>query len=92
MVYKLKTFKTIWKRNYNSFSLDAFRNELAALNWDHVYDHNTDINVNFNYFFKVFNKTLDKHAPLKKIGKNAAKLCLIPWVTKGLRKSMKIRD
>jgi len=34
----------------------------------------------------------DIHAPLKKLGKSKAKLFASPWVTKGIRKSIKVGD
>ena len=84
--------KTIWKRDYRNFSHARFRDDLSNIDWDPIYNPNTNVNDNFNHFFKEFEKTLDNHAPFKKIGKAKAKLFISPWVTKGLRKSITVRD
>ena len=40
----------------------------------------------------VVNATLDKHAPIKEFTKKEEKDKLKPWLTKGIKKSMLIRD
>ena len=40
----------------------------------------------------VVNTTLDKHAPIKEFTKKEEKDKLKPWVTKGIKKSMSVRD
>ena len=43
-------------------------------------------------FFQLFNKTLDRHAPIKESARNKEKNKSKPWTTKGIRKSISIRD
>ena len=35
---------------------------------------------------------LDSHVPLKKLSCSEAKFSLKPWITSGIRKSMKVKD
>ena len=42
--------------------------------------------------FKVFSRTLDKHAPYKEIRKKNDIVTLKPWITKGIKQSIKVRD
>ena len=48
--------------------------------------------MSFNSFLSCFNSLYDKHVPLKQLKKRQADLLLKPWITKGIRVSMSIRD
>ena len=48
-----------------------------------------DLNKSFSVFY---NKLLSKHAPFKPISKREKKRLFKPWVTKGIRKSIKIKN
>ena len=48
--------------------------------------------MGFETFFQLFNKTLDRHAPIKKSTKKEEKIKSKPWITKGIKKSISIRD
>ena len=43
-------------------------------------------------FFRLFIKTLDRHAPIKKSTRKEQKIKSKPWITKGIKKSISIRD
>ena len=49
-------------------------------------------NASFITFFDIFELLLDTHAPLKKLSCSEVKFYLKPWITPGIRKSMKVKD
>ena len=51
-----------------------------------------DVNKYFSVFCNKLNKLLNKHAPFKPIKKRKKTRLLKPWVTKGIRKSIKIKN
>ena len=51
-----------------------------------------DPNYSFDKFNQVINQLLDKHIPLMKMSKKQYKQQFKPWITKGIRKSISIRD
>ena len=56
---------------------------------------NNDVNLGFEAFLQLFNTTLDKHkmhSPINEFTKKEEKDKLKPWVTKGIKKSMSVRD
>jgi len=67
----------------------AFRVELRNEDWKSVYD-SRDANEGLTRFLHIFNRISNKPAPMKliKIKSKSNK----PWVTKGLKKSIKIRN
>ena len=51
-----------------------------------------NVDSSFNSFITRFNFLYDKHVPLKQLTRRQADLLLKPWITKGIRISMNIRD
>ena len=87
------TKSNIFKRDTKNFDKENFLIEISNINWDTVIQiEQEDPNVSFNSFEKTLNLLIDKYIPLKKITKNDQKLKCKPWITKGIRKSIKRRE
>ena len=78
-------------RDYKNFSDDAFKAELSKLDCSLVTE-NSEVNLEFETFVRLVNRILDKHAPTKIIEKKENKITSKPWVARGIKTSMKIRD
>ena len=78
-------------RDFRYFNIDSFKRDLQEINWNFATENN-DIDLGFETFFRLFNKTLDRHAPIKKSTKKEEKIKSKPWITKGIKKSVSIRD
>ena len=46
----------------------------------------------FSSFYNKFNKIVNKHAPMKTLSHRKAKQFSKPWITKGIRTSIKIKN
>ena len=46
----------------------------------------------FFRFYKCVNKTINKHAPLRSISNRKQKFLAKPWLTAGLRKSIRVKN
>ena len=86
-----KEIPTISFRDNKNFSDDAFKAELSELDWPLV-TKNSEVNLTFETLVRLVNRILDKHAPTKIIEKKENKITSKPWVTRGIKTSMKIRD
>ena len=71
--------------------MESFIIDLPDIDWTFA-TQNSDVNLGFEAFLRLFNATLDKHAPIKEFTKRKEKDKLKPWVTKGIKKSMSVRD
>ena len=49
---------------------------------------NCDVNSMFDEFHSKLSATIDKHAPLKQVGRRSIKNLFNPWVTSGIRNSI----
>ena len=92
--FKTTTFKEpryyrMWKNfNQNNFTADFQQvdwNRLLALELD-------DPDISFENFFNQMNTLIDIHAPLKKLSRKQIKKGCKPWITKGLKISIRIRE
>ena len=75
-------------RNMANFNADDFNNDVSKIHLS----LSDDINTVFDNFQEQYIKILDNHAPWKTMSKKDCKWSLKPWFTKGLRKSIKIKD
>ena len=93
----IENFKELYETNKGKFSNRNFKKlnekyfnvELKCIDWFLATKNN---NLDFRTFFHVFNKTLDKHVPRKQGMRKVKKLEVKPWVTKGIKTFMKLRD
>ena len=80
-------------RDFSRFSEEDFNSELAQVDWGSLLARtqgNTD--VAFSKIYNKLSKLVNKHAPLKPLSKCKFKQPLKPWITKGLLKSIKIKN
>ena len=83
----------ISRRDYSQFSGHDFVAELAEINWDTVVTtEQGNINRSFSTFYNKVNKVVDKHAPLKTLSRRRTKQLSKPWITRGIRKSIRVKN
>ena len=71
--------------------MESFKIDLQGIDWTFA-TQNNDVNLGFEAFVRLFNTTLGRHALIKEFSKKEEKDKLKPWVAKGIRKSMSVRD
>ena len=80
-------------RDYSKFSESNFVNDLFRTGLNHAVDlSENDINKSLSTSYNKLNTVIKNHAPLKKISKRKAKQLTKAWITKGIRKSIKIKN
>ena len=91
---KKKTFPkkhNIFIRETKKMNINELRNEIQAINFE--YTNSGDcLNTDTKRFITETNKIIDKHAPLRKITNKEIKERMKPWITKGIRRSIKQRN
>jgi hypothetical protein len=87
-----KTSKKI--RDFSHFSESGFNADLAQINWNSIIANKRDnIDKLFTTFYNIkVNNLTNKYAPLKLISKRMIKQFSKPWITKGIRRSIKIKN
>ena len=80
-------------RDFSRFSEEDFNTELAQVDWDSILARTQDnVDVGFSKVYNKLNKLVNKHAPLKPLSKRKYKQFMKPWITKGLLKSIKVKN
>ena len=82
---------TINRRDFKNFNIDSFKKDIEVIEWS-LATENTDTDLGFETFLRLFDKVLDRHAPFKQLTVKERKEKLKPWVTNGIKSSMKVRD
>ena len=85
-IEKVKYKKTF--RNMSNFNANDFNNEISQIRLS----LSDDVNIVFDNFQEQYTTILNKHAPWKTMSNKDYKWSLKPWFTKGLRKSIKVKD
>ena len=79
--------------NFSKFSEENFIHDLSCIDWvDIVSRDETNINKAFSSFYNKLNKLINKQAPLKPISGRKIKSLSKPWITKGIHKSIKMKN
>ena len=85
--------QTTKKRDFSDFSSVRFNNDLSIVDWDNIIVSKANsVDDQFSSFYKQLNKVVQKHAPLKVVSKRKIKQLAKPWITKGIRTSIKIKN
>ena len=80
-------------RDFSYFNQTLFNNDLQQINWPLLIDQNkNDPNKLFSTFYNKLNSLVNKHAPIKILSKRKIKQFSKPWITKGIRKAIKIKN
>ena len=78
-------------RDMKKFSSDNFLSQLQV-ELGNISDEGLSVDDYWDIFEKTFNCILDFHAPLRSRTRKETKLSNKPWITKGIRKSIKTKQ
>ena len=79
--------------DFSHFSESSFNADLAQINWISIIANKRDnIDKLFTTFYDKVNNLTSKYAPLKLISKRMIKQFSKPWITKGIRRVIKIKN
>jgi hypothetical protein len=87
---KTKQNRIVKRRIYNEKKINEFKHQLSLLHWDHI-NFNDNASQIYNKFFETFYLVYDANFPVceKLISHKSINS---PWITKGLKKSSKIKQ
>jgi hypothetical protein len=80
----------LFRRDYSNFNELNFLQDIQAADWTNN-PTNNDVNLLFDSFYDKLSNIVDKHIPNKKMSKREIKCLSKPWITFGIRKSLKIK-
>ena len=89
--------KSVYRRKkaLSDMEIENFNRELnQLLNRNSCFDSNTIYTVNEKTSFLIasYESLIDKYMPLKKLSKKEKKNILKPWITRGIRESIAVRN
>ena len=79
-------------RDFSRFSEDDFNTEFLQVNWELMLSRQQNVICAFSTLYNKPNKLINKHAPVKSVSRCKFKQFSKPWITKALRKSIKMKN
>ena len=79
-------------RDFRNLNKREFGEELANINWSDIIEEIPDVDLCYSNFYKKIENILDFMAPYRKMTKKEVKLEQMPWITRGILVSMRVRD
>ena len=74
-----------------SFRWNDLTSDLSDRNWnDIIFQKSRHVNELFSSFFKQFNRIVNKNAPIKVLSQRKIKQRSKPWITEGIKTSIKV--
>ena len=66
-------------------------NDVESVDWSFNSSSN-DVNVMFDTFYSRLSNIIDRHIPIKKLSAKEIKQLSKPWITSGIRRSIRIKN
>ena len=87
------TSPTPFFKDWKHFDKDKFSLLFNTINWNQYlrFDENNP-DISFDLFYEKLNNLVSKCVPTRKLSKNQRKKNNKPWITKGIKKSIWMRD
>ena len=80
------------KRDYSKFNQQLFVNDISSVDWTTILPQRTDVDDIFEAFYSELNRIVNVHVPLRKLSNREVKLNAKPWITKGIRISIRKKN
>ena len=81
------------RRDFSGASVNSFNSELSeALLNQNNFDDQFVVDIAFSNFYNTLSGLVEKHAPFKTLSKRKLKQFSKPWISNGLKKSIKVKN
>ena len=83
----------MFKRDYSKFNESALIAEVQSIDWHtQLLPHDQNPSDLFELFYSKITEVVDRHVPIKQLSRREIKTRSKPWVTKGIRNSIKVKN
>ena len=79
-------------RDFSNFSIDSYIHDLRKSQLEEKVNLIEGVNAQYNTFHEILITNIQKHAPLKWVSRRMYKQRLKPWISKGILKSISIKN
>ena len=83
---------TIYHRDYSNFNEENLLHDVQLIDWEDVLPVTDDVNLIFDSFHAKISEIIEIHVPLRKLSKRQVRLLAKPWITKGIRLSIRKKN
>ena len=84
--------KEIRKRDFTSFSLNEFKQDLLFTDLDNKLSKMDDPSLMYDYFHSTLSLLFEIHCPIKKLNRSEKKQLQKPWITKSILEKTLVKE
>ena len=84
--------KIKYGRDFRNFNKREFQETLEQTDWSRIVNEDQGTDQSYTNFYRKLEDILDLMAPYRKLTQKEIKLQTMPWITRGILVSMKVRD
>ena len=97
IVNKLSTLPNnlkVYKRDFSPLDRDALLSDVASIDWTGILSGEASASVKdiFQAFYQCISEIIDRNTPLRKLSRKELRSFSKPWITSGLKASIKVKD
>jgi hypothetical protein len=81
-----------YRRDYSNLNESNLIHDVECIDWDNELTNFGEASVMFDTFYLKLSRIIDSHIPVKQTSKRKLKQQAKPWITKGIRKYLTIKN
>ena len=82
----------LYKRDFSNFNQQVLLDDMQSVDWHVVFDSIENPSDLFKSFYIKLSSVIDVHILLKQLSRKEIRLKSKPWISKGLNKSIQIKN
>ena len=81
----------VFRRDYSNLDRETLISDIQSIDWNSLLKKSSDPSYMFDNFYIKLSEVVDLHVPVKQLSKQDLKARSKPWITSGIRTSIRIK-
>ena len=82
----------VFRRDYSNLDRETLISDIQSIDWNSLLKKSSDPSNMFDNFYIKLSEVVDLHVPVKQLSKQDLKARSKPWITSGIRTSIRIKN
>ena len=82
----------VFRRNYSNLDREILISDIQSIDWNSLLKKSSNPSNMFDNFYIKLSEVVDLHVPVKQLSKQDLKARSKPWITSGIRTSIRIKN
>ena len=82
----------VFRQDYSNLDRETLISDFQSIDWNSLLKKSSDPSNMFDNFYIKLSEVVDLHVPVKQLSKQDLKARSKPWITSGIRTSIRIKN